>query len=124
MEPFLEKLILTCGNWKHYGAGELIFVQGERAKGAHVVDSGKVRVMLTTKGKTIYEHEAIVGDVMGLPALFSCKPYSLTAQVTEDAVIGFIPRDPFMTAVQTDTIFGLRCLRLVSREMQFARLAI
>lgn len=67
----------------------ILFCQGEEAFGIFVVLSGQV--MLDFGVRRLKNQCYGPGALLGLPATLTRQPYCMTAIVTEDAEVGFMP---------------------------------
>jgi CRP-like cAMP-binding protein len=124
MEPLLENLVLTEGQWLNFTKGGQVFVAGEEPKGAYLVCSGRVELAIRERDRVLYRREILPGEVIGLSSAISGKPHRLTATVISDAVVGRLPCGVLQRMIATDIIFGLRCLELLTQELRAARGAL
>ena len=76
-------------------SGETLFRQGEPGAGVLVLRQGKVCLCaFSPDGHSRLSYRSLgCGDVLGLPALFSGEPYSMSAEALEDCVFGFVDRE-------------------------------
>jgi CRP/FNR family cyclic AMP-dependent transcriptional regulator len=80
-----------------YPRGAVLFMEGQTAFGIFAVCSGQVKLSLSSlEGKSIILRIAEAGELIGLPATLSGKPYEVTAEVLQPAWINFIPRQAFL----------------------------
>ena len=80
-----------------YPRGAVLFMEGQTGSGIFVVYSGQVKLSTSSLGgKVIILKIAEAGELLGLPATLSGKPYEVTAEVSEDARASFIPRAAFL----------------------------
>jgi CRP/FNR family transcriptional regulator len=80
-----------------YPRGALLFVEGQAPRGVFIICSGRVKLFASSAdGKAIILRIAESGEVVGLPAVMSGKPYELAAEVLEPSQVNFIPRDLFL----------------------------
>jgi len=79
--------------------GTVLFQQGQPGDGVRVLRSGKVALFVSSAdGRTRLPYRTVgPGYVLGLPALFSGKPFSLTAEALEEFEYSFVQRE---TALQ------------------------
>jgi CRP/FNR family cyclic AMP-dependent transcriptional regulator len=74
-----------------------LFMEGQEASGIFAVCSGQVKLSTSShEGKAIILRIAEAGELIGLPATLSGKPYEVTAVVSEPARASFIPRAAFL----------------------------
>jgi CRP/FNR family cyclic AMP-dependent transcriptional regulator len=80
-----------------YPKGPILFMEGQPARGIFAVCSGRVKISTSSvEGKLIILKVAEVGELIALPAILSGKPYEVTAVVSEQAWVNFIPRGLFL----------------------------
>jgi CRP/FNR family transcriptional regulator len=101
-------------------AGEVLFRQGQAADGVLVVRQGTVRLYAggSHNRQTGLPYRTVgPGYVLGLPALFSGQPYSLTAEALEDCVLGFVDRQRALDLVQERRDLCFQAADLLAREL-------
>ena len=59
--------------------------------------------------------------LLGLPALVGSSRLSLTAEITEDCELGFVPRKALVSLLRQDHAMCLHALDLLGREVQEMR---
>jgi CRP/FNR family transcriptional regulator len=92
-----------------YPKGATLFVEGQAPRGLFVLCSGRVKLSTTSAdGKTLIVRIADPGEVLGLPATVTEKPYELTAEVIEPTQANFIPRQEFLNFLREHGEVGLR----------------
>src|SRR5215470_10217260 len=80
-----------------YPKGATLFVEGQAPRGVFILCSGKVKLSTSSAdGKTLIVRIADPGEVLGLPATVTEKPYELTAEVIEPSQANFISRQEFL----------------------------
>src|SRR5258708_13869128 len=80
-----------------YPKGATLFVEGQSQRGVFVLCSGKVKLSTSSAdGTTRILRIAEPGEVLGLPATVTGKPYELTADVIEPTQANFISRQDFL----------------------------
>ncbi len=81
-----------------YPKGAVLFMEGETSCGIFAVCSGQVKLFTSSReGNAIILKLAGAGELLGLPATLSGKPYEVTAEVLEQARVNFIPRAAFLS---------------------------
>jgi len=69
-----------------YPKGAVLFVEGQAPRGIFVLCKGRVKLSIcATDGKTLILKIAEPGEVLGLSATVSGKPYELTAELSTRA---------------------------------------
>ena len=72
-------------------------MEGQTASGIFAVCGGQVNLSISSlEGKAIILRIAEAGELLGLPATLSGRPYEVTAEVSEQARVNFIPRAAFL----------------------------
>ena len=80
-----------------YPKGAILFIEGQQSRGVFVLCVGKAKLSTSTRdGKTIITKICEHGDILGLNAVVSNRPYEVTAEMMEPGQANFIPRDPFL----------------------------
>jgi len=80
-----------------YPKDAVLFVEEQAPRGIFVLCKGRVKMSMgATDGKTLIVKVAGPGEIMGLSATVSGKPYELTAETVEPCQINFVKRDDFL----------------------------
>jgi len=80
-----------------YPKGAVLFVEGQAPRGIFVLCKGRVKLSIcATDGKTLIVKIAEAGEVLGLSASVSGKPYELTAETIDPCQVNFVKRDDFL----------------------------
>ena len=96
-----------------YPKGATLFVEGQPPRGVFVLCSGRVKLSATSAdGRTLIVRISEPGEVLGLPATITGKPYELTAEVIEPTQANFIPRQEFLGFLRE---FGEAALRVAQQ---------
>lgn len=103
--------------------GAVLFRQGQGGEGVLVMRRGKVRLSaLSHDGRAGLAYRTVgPGYVLGLPALFSGQPYSLTAEALEECVFGFVDRGKALQLVRERHDLCLQAADLLAREVRELR---
>jgi CRP/FNR family transcriptional regulator, cyclic AMP receptor protein len=106
--PEVQKLAAITSA-SSYPKGATLFVEGQVPRGVFILCSGRVKLSTTSAdGKTLIVRIADPGEVLGLPATVTEKPYELTAEVIEPTQANFIPRREFLNFLREHGEVGLR----------------
>ena len=118
--------LLAVASRKEVRPPAILFVQGDEPAGVYVVCSGKVRLFIRNPvtGAITFDRTVDPGNLLGLPAVFGDKPYSMSAEVLQGGEVAFISRPKFLEMMQKDGQLCMRCLQLLSDEVRVARQAI
>jgi CRP/FNR family transcriptional regulator len=80
-----------------YPRGAVLFIEGQAPRGIFVLCKGLVKLSLSAgDGKTIILKIVEPGEVLGLGATVSGKPYELTAETFEPCQINFVKREDLL----------------------------
>ncbi|HWY68695.1 MAG TPA: Crp/Fnr family transcriptional regulator [Terriglobales bacterium] len=111
-------------------SGEILYRQGERCAGLFVLCRGRVKLSkMSNQGKTAILQICGSGDLLGASEVLANCAYAATAQVQEESVLAYVPRDTFLQMMARHSIVGLRtsehlgaeCLRAF-RDLGFLRI--
>jgi CRP/FNR family cyclic AMP-dependent transcriptional regulator len=92
-----------------YPKGATLFVEGQAARGVFILCSGRVKLSTSSiDGRTLIVRIAEPGEVLGLPANVTGKPYELTADVIEPTQANFIARADFLSFLRENGEVSLR----------------
>jgi len=104
-----------------YPQGAILFLEGQAARGTYIVCSGRVKLSTTSRdGKTLILRIAQPGEVLGLHATVSGKPYELTAETLQPCQLDFIKRDDFLRFLQNHADACLNAAQHLSQNCQDA----
>lgn len=100
-----------------YPKGAMLFIEGQMPRGVFVLCSGKVKLSTTSReGKTIITKISDAGDVLGLNAVISNRPYEVTAEMMEPGQANFIPRDSLQLMIKDFPEAATRIAQQLSRN--------
>jgi len=104
-----------------YPKGAMLFVEGQNARGVFIVCAGKVKLSTTSAdGKSLIVRIVDAGEVMGLAATVSGKPYYATAEVIEPTQANFIGRNDFLSFLHENAEVSYRVAQQLSENYQNA----
>src|ERR1700739_5034663 len=104
-----------------YPQGAVLFVEGQAPRGVYMVCSGRVKLSTTSReGKTLILRMAQAGEVLGLHATVSGKPYELTGETLQPCQLDFIRRDDFLRFLQHHSDACLNAAQHLSQNCQDA----
>ena len=104
-----------------YPGGAVLFVEGQTARGAFVLCSGRMKLSTTSReGKVLILRIAEAGEVLGLSAVLSGVAYEVTASAAVPCRVNFIRSDALLSFLRQHGEAGLHAARSVSREYQDA----
>src|ERR1700693_4214028 len=86
-----------------YPEGAVLFVEGQVPRGIFVLCKGSVKLSINSPtGRTVIVKLAEPGEVLGLSATISGKPYEVTAETIDPCQINFVKRDDFLRFLKDD----------------------
>jgi CRP/FNR family transcriptional regulator, cyclic AMP receptor protein len=81
-----------------YPKGATLFVEGQTGRGVFILCSGRVKLSTSSiDGKTLIVRLSEQGEVLGVPATVTGRPYELTAEVVEPTQANFVSRKDFLS---------------------------
>jgi CRP/FNR family transcriptional regulator len=90
--------------------GAMLFVEGQAPRGVFVLCTGKVKLSTSSSdGKALITQIAHPGEVLGLSATISEKPYEVTAETLDPCQVNFVKRADFLEFLGRH---GKACLRV------------
>ena len=100
-----------------YPKSAMLFIEGQQPRGVFVFCTGKAKLYTSSReGKTVILNLAEAGDVLGLNATISNKPYELTAEMMEPGQANFITRDALLQFLRENGEIALRVAEQLSRN--------
>ena len=100
-----------------YPKSALLFVEGQEPRGVFVLCTGKAKLFASSSaGKTIITKISQPGDVLGLNATISHRPYEVTAEMMEPGQANFITRDALLQFLREHGEVALRVAEQLSRN--------
>lgn len=86
-----------------YPQGAVLFVEGQSPRGIFVLCKGSVKLSINSpSGRTVIVKLAEPGEVLGLSATISGKPYEVTAETLDPCQVNFVKRDEFLRFLKDD----------------------
>ncbi len=105
-----------------YSKGELIFDQGDPADSLFILNRGCVRISIihaNDQEKILGIH--MTGDIFGEDLLGPKEYFETQATAHEESWVSIIPRDQFVTLIQTRASIALNYIKILSRRLSEAR---
>ena len=100
-----------------YPESTMLFVEGQQPRGVFVLCAGKAKLSTSsTEGKTIITKISEAGDVLGLNATISNRPYEVTVEMMEPGQANFIARDALLQFLREYGEVALRVAEQLSRN--------
>src|SRR5271169_1253694 len=83
-----------------YPAGAILFLEKQNPRGVFVLCAGQVKLSISSSsGKTLILRIAKPGEILGLMATMSNRPYEVTAETLHPCQVAFIRREDFLRFV-------------------------
>jgi len=100
-----------------YPKSAMLFIEGQQPRGVFVLCVGKVKLSTSSsEGKTIITKLSEAGDVLGLNATISNRPYEVTAEMIEPGQANFITRDALLQFMREYGEVAVRVAEKLSRN--------
>ena len=124
-DPDLIRALETRATGLACDSDRLLFNQDDPAMGIYIVRQGVATLtMHSHDGRIIFSVQAKPGSLLGLPAMISDQPYSLTAVARAGAEVSFVGRAEFLDLMHTDPQLSLKMLQVLAAEVRTARQAL
>jgi CRP-like cAMP-binding protein len=102
-----------------------LFRQGEDPSGLYILLSGKATMLLDNdEGIQVVQVSMEPGSLLGLPALVSDRPYSMSSIAKRGAIVGLVNRNDFSLLMLSEPLLALMILRVLAAEVRSTRAAI
>ena len=100
-----------------YSRGAVVFHEGHLARGVYVLSSGRAKVSISSAdGKKVIIRIATGGEVLGLYAGLTGRPFEATAEMVESGRVDFISRQDLVSLLEHQHAFGLDLVEMFSRQ--------
>jgi len=100
-----------------YPKGAMLFIEGQQPRGVFVLCTGKTKLSTTSRdGKTIITKISEGGDLLGLNAVISNRPYEVTSEMMEPGQANFIPRDSLLHFLKEFPEVAVKVAQQLSRN--------
>jgi len=101
--------------------GAVIFLEGQNARGIFMLCQGQAKLSTTTRdGKTFILRIAKAGEVLGLHAVVTGKPYELTVETMQPSQLDFAGREDFLGFLKDHGDACLHAAQHIGRDYQDA----
>jgi CRP/FNR family transcriptional regulator, polysaccharide utilization system transcription regulator len=105
----------TCALYKK---GQVVFHEESNSYGLYCLNSGKVKLYkMGPDGKEQILKIVTPGDFIGYGALLSSSPYRVTAEVIQDAVICFVPKEIIIQLFKDNSRFSEGMVKLLTKTL-------
>src|ERR1017187_3237269 len=100
-----------------YPKSAMLFIEGQQPRGVFVLCAGKAKLSTASvEGKTVITKISEAGDVLGLSATISNRPYEVTAEMIEPGQANIITRDALLHFMREYGEVALRVAEQLSRN--------
>ena|ERR1051325_3319619 len=97
--------------------GAVVFREGDVARGVFVLSSGRVKVSISSAdGKKLIIRVAAAGDLLGLYAGLTGRPFEATAEMLEGGRVDFISREDLLKLIGRQGSPGFDLVEMFSRQ--------
>jgi CRP-like cAMP-binding protein len=103
--------------------GTILFHRGDVVSGLYLILRGRVSLGLDAESPVFPTRILAPGCIAGLPATVSGNPYSLTAEVVQDAELAFVPRDAVLDCLRRSPRLCFEVMEMMSGEISHIRSA-
>jgi CRP/FNR family transcriptional regulator len=101
--------------------GAVIFVEGQTPRGIFMLCQGQAKLSTTSReGKTFILRIAKAGEVLGLHAIVTGKPYEATVETMQPSQLNFVNREDFLRFLKENGDACLHAAQQISRECRDA----
>lgn len=101
--------------------GEILFQEGRLPRGIFVLCEGRAKLSVCSEtGKRLMLRVAGPGEVLGLSATMSGKPYEITAEALDNVQIAFIKRKDLLKFLRDHREACLQVVHLLSQDLHVA----
>jgi CRP/FNR family transcriptional regulator len=102
---------------KVYPRAAVLFNEGHVANGVYVLCTGSAKISIcSADGKKLIMRIAKPGDVLGLYAGLTGRPYEATAELLEPSRVSFVSRQNLLETIGSQEAFGLGLVRVFSDQ--------
>jgi len=113
------QLLATVSRTKDYRRGEILFEQGEKARGFYVVASGKVKIYkLSPEGKERILHIVLPGNTFAEAAIFADGCYPAFAEPLEKSTLVFFPKEDFLNLLHQHSQIAINIIGGLSKFLR------
>ena len=120
----LREQLLSLSTSASKPKGTILFRRGDACSGVFLICKGKVRLVLEDTGPAFPPRILGSGCIVGLPSAIGGSPYSLTAEVVEQAELACVPKLALCECLKQDSQLCFEVMHMLSYEISTARTAI
>jgi CRP/FNR family transcriptional regulator, dissimilatory nitrate respiration regulator len=111
--------VVRRGRLRLFAGGQSIFIQGDPARGLHVIVHGRVKVFKSSpQGRAQTLMIMGPGEPVGEVAALSGDSYPASAETLETTETFYLPRDAFLELIRSQPEIALRLLAALSARLR------
>ena len=122
VSDMLKKSLESAGVLERYPSEHCLFDADQQNQGVYLVVKGKVRLSVQDLRK--FDRVFSVGSLLGVPATFIGRPYSLAAVAVTDAEVLHVEREAFLNLMTQQPELCREAIDMLSREVSFIHAAL
>jgi CRP/FNR family transcriptional regulator, cyclic AMP receptor protein len=104
-----------------YPRGTILFREGQPPRGIFLLCSGRAKLSLCSdRGKRLTLRTAGPGEVLGLSALLSGRPYEITAEIVDNSQVAVVRRRDLLRFLRDHRSACLQVVQLLSQDVHTA----
>ncbi len=116
-EPVVKSLAERA-TWRNYGAGEMVFLEGEPSSGLSVLQSGWLKIVkIAPDGREQVLRFLEAGEAFNALALLSDRPNTATAIALEPAGVWHLQREAVLGLLRQQPDFAERLLASMAEHL-------
>lgn len=101
--------------------GSTIFAEGRPSRGIFLLCQGRAKLSVCSEaGKRLMLRVAGPGEVLGLSATMSGKPYEVTAELLDNAQVAFVRRKDLLKFLKENQDACMQIVHLLSQDLHTA----
>ena len=117
-----EACLAEIGEKRHFPEADILFCENGNNAGVFLVVKGKI--CLSLRGMPELDRIFESRSLLGLPATFSGKPYSLTATAVIEADVVHVAQEEFLSLMRERPALCCAAIEILGREMTFIQTAL
>ena len=104
---------------------QALFKQGEAARGLYILKSGKASLVMNAEnGVEVMRLTIGPGSILGIPAVVTKEPYTLSAKACLGSDVCFVELSDFEEMMQAEPSLFPLVLEILATEIRAARIAL
>lgn len=94
----------------------MLFLEGQASRGVFMLCSGRAKLSFSSGNGKSLMRVTEPGEILGLSAVISGRPYEVSAEMQNDGRVNFVPREMFLRFLHEHGEASLRVAELLSRN--------